>query len=165
MIHINPPDPAHMEKTMREKLAELMPDEKVGATIGIHEDKTVRQAKEGEKEPLNNAEIGAILHYGTKDEDGHIPPRPFLDVGVEAGTDVYKRTIEREVGKGENMTDVMDKVAAKAAASVKKYMRDLREPPNAISTIKKKKSSNPLIDSGQLRSSITYKVHINGDGE
>jgi phage gpG-like protein len=157
---------------MREKLAELMPDEDVGATIGIHEDKTVRAKEGGEDgegedkdEPLSNAEIGALLHYGTKDDGGHIPPRPFLDVGVEAGTDVYKRTIEREVGKGANMTDVIDKVANKAVASVKKYMRDLRDPPNAESTIKKKKSSNPLIDSGQLRSSITYKVHINGDKE
>lgn len=35
----------------------------------------------------------------------------------------------------------------------------ISEPPNAPSTIKKKGSSNPLIDTGQLKNSITYEVN------
>ncbi|MCP3685813.1 MAG: hypothetical protein GY861_24455 [bacterium] len=36
---------------------------------------------------------------------------------------------------------------------------DLKEPPNTPETIKRKGSSNPLIDSSQLKNSITYEVN------
>ena len=36
----------------------------------------------------------------------------------------------------------------------------LRTPPNAPSTIRRKKSSNPLIDSGQMRASIRHVVEV-----
>jgi len=35
----------------------------------------------------------------------------------------------------------------------------LRTPPNAPYTIKAKGSSNPLVDTGQLKNSITYEVN------
>lgn len=41
---------------------------------------------------------------------------------------------------------------------IQRYLTDLSTPPNAPYTIKMKGSSNPLIDSGQLRDSITFKV-------
>ena len=39
---------------------------------------------------------------------------------------------------------------------VKKQITDLRSPPNKPSTIKRKRSSNPLIDSAQMRNSISH---------
>lgn len=45
---------------------------------------------------------------------------------------------------------------------VQKRLTDIRTPPNAPETIKKKKSSNPLIDTGQLRQSITHVEVIRG---
>lgn len=41
---------------------------------------------------------------------------------------------------------------------IKDYMTKLKDPPNSPVTTKNKGSSNPLIDTGRLRSSITYKV-------
>ena len=41
---------------------------------------------------------------------------------------------------------------------IQEYMTDLREPANSQFTIDRKGSSNPLIDSGRLRQSITWKV-------
>ena len=43
-------------------------------------------------------------------------------------------------------------------AETKKTLTDLRTPPNAPSTIKAKGSSNPLIDTGELRSKISSTV-------
>lgn len=40
----------------------------------------------------------------------------------------------------------------------KKTLTDLKHPPNAPSTIKAKGSSNPLIDTGELRSKISSRV-------
>ena len=41
---------------------------------------------------------------------------------------------------------------------MKSYLTRLREPSNHPKTIEQKGSSNPLIDTGRLRDSITYKV-------
>ena len=53
---------------------------------------------------------------------------------------------------------IIERVGAKAVGGVKSYMTALKEPPNALSTIKRKGSANPLIDTGELRRAITYKV-------
>jgi phage gpG-like protein len=49
------------------------------------------------------------------------------------------------------------KVGIIARDDIKQTITDGIPPPNAESTIKKKKSSHPLIDTGILRNSITYK--------
>lgn len=41
---------------------------------------------------------------------------------------------------------------------VQRYLTDLRNPPNTPATITNKGSSNPLINTGRLRQSITYKI-------
>ena len=41
---------------------------------------------------------------------------------------------------------------------VQAYMTQLRQPPNSQVTANNKNSSNPLIDDGHLRDSITYKI-------
>jgi len=46
-------------------------------------------------------------------------------------------------------------------AKTKAKIRGLKSPPNAASTIKRKKSSNPLIDTGQMINSIQHVEHIN----
>jgi hypothetical protein len=56
------------------------------------------------------------------------------------------------------------RVALKVEGDVKKRIADGITPPNARSTIRKKGSSKPLIDSGQLRASITSAVR-SGDSD
>ena len=41
---------------------------------------------------------------------------------------------------------------------IKEYMTNLRSPANSFATTSAKGSSNPLVDSGRLRASITYRV-------
>jgi hypothetical protein len=49
-------------------------------------------------------------------------------------------------------------IGAKAAAIMKNTIRDLKEPPNAPSTVAKKKSANPLVDTGLLMQSVTWEL-------
>ena len=51
-----------------------------------------------------------------------------------------------------------DMIGAKAAAIMKRTIRDFDDPPNAPATIKKKKSSNPLVDTGLLMQSVTWEL-------
>ncbi|MGH9932940.1 MAG: hypothetical protein ACREA9_27450, partial [Pyrinomonadaceae bacterium] len=54
----------------------------------------------------------------------------------------------------------LEAVGVVAAGQVKVYMTELKTPPNAASTIKRKKSDNPLIQDGHLRGSVTYAVGV-----
>jgi len=87
-----------------------------------------------------------------------IPARPWLNPGVASGNVEYLAIIEKTIADKGTIEQALNKVGVVAVGKVQKYMTDLRTPPNAASTIKKKGSSNPLIDSGALRQSVTYKI-------
>lgn len=103
-------------------------------------------------------------NYGTKNHDGtvHIPARPFLDVGglnAAFETKELRKNLLKKIRSGEiDMNKAADMVGAKAAAIMKRTIRDFDDPPNAPSTIRRKKSANPLIDTGLMVQSVTWEV-------
>lgn len=56
------------------------------------------------------------------------------------------------------MRTLLEQMGNMAESSVKQAITDLKDPPNARSTIAKKGSDNPLIDTGNLRQSIRYVI-------
>lgn len=125
-------------------------------TVGIHEG-----APQVEGADLNMATLGAVLNFGT--DDGHIPGRPWLDPGIAAGSQDIIDAIADGVEAGKSLDEVLEAVGVVASGAVRQYMTDLKTPPNADSTIKRKGSSNPLIDTGALRSSVTHAITDGGD--
>lgn len=127
-------------------------------TVGIHED-AGQHADDG----ISNAQLGALLNYGNPHNTLHgnpapIPARPWLIPGVESATQDIADVIQEAVAGGATLDDTMEQIGAFAAGATQQYMTDLREPPNSQYTIEQKGSSNPLIDTGALRASVTYKV-------
>lgn len=139
---------AAMDK-LRKELAQYAGGKHV--TVGIHEG-----SEQPESGDLTMAQLGATLHFGT--DDGHIPARPWLDTGVESGTQDIIDTIRTAAGKGLPLDTVLEQVGVVAAGAVQEYMTDLKTPKNADSTIAKKGDDNPLIDDGPLRASVTSAV-------
>lgn len=88
----------------------------------------------------------------------NIPARPWLEPGVASATDEVLKTIQDGVEQGKDMDAILETVGVVAAGAVRVYMTELKTPPNAPSTIRKKGSANPLIDSGAMRQSVTHKV-------
>lgn len=92
----------------------------------------------------------------------NIPERSF----IRAGYDQEKENIIRESEKLLEKVIVLElpvkvffeTMGELMVGMIQKYLTDLKYPPNAPSTITYKGSSNPLIDEGHLRDSITYKV-------
>jgi hypothetical protein len=91
-----------------------------------------------------------------------IPERSYLRAWFDENVDVLQATMERLIGQV-----VEGKISGRAALEtiggyvvthVQAYMVDLKTPPNAPSTIAHKGSSNPLIDTGQLKDAITWQV-------
>lgn len=96
----------------------------------------------------------------------HIPPRPIIEPAIEENRDKINEKLRRclkyflnfdfERGEAE-----LKKVGIYAQNRVRAWFTDSRNgwPPNSPYTIKAKKGkSNPLIDTGELRKSITYVV-------
>lgn len=118
-------------------------------TVGIHED-----AGNVEDGSMTQAQNGALQNYG----NDKIPARPWLLPGVESATQDIVDTIASGIEHGLPNDQIMEQVGAFAAGATQQYITDLRDPPNAPYTIEKKGSDNPLIDTGSMRASVTYKV-------
>lgn len=138
------------QDTLRKELAKIAGDRYI--TVGIHEG-----APPVEGADINMATLGAVLNFGSG--DGHIPARPWLVPGVEAGTPAILQSIADDMADGLPVDQIMERAGLIAVGEVKQFMNDLSSPPNAASTIAKKGSSNPLIDTGALRESVTHVVH------
>lgn len=127
-------------------------------TVGIHED-AGQHADDG----ISNAQLGALLNYGNPHntlfgKPAPIPARPWLIPGVESGTNDIIDVITEAVEGGATLDDTMNQIGAFAAGAAQQYMTDLKTPPNSAYTIEQKGSSNPLIQHGDLRASVTWKV-------
>lgn len=125
----------------------------IPAAAGQHEDGT----------PL--AVIGAAQEYGSA--DGHIPERSFLRVPLRASRDLFGKIIKAQlplvVSDQLTTRQLMEQVGARAAAVSQEAISAGISPANAPSTVQRKGSSTPLVDTGRLRQSITYVVE--GEGE
>lgn len=96
----------------------------------------------------------------TQPHNIEIPAREWLEPGVVSATPEILLTIQDGIEAGKSMDQVLEAVGVVAAVAVKVYMTDLKTPPNAASTVRKKGSNNPLIDEGHLRSSVNHQVSI-----
>lgn len=56
------------------------------------------------------------------------------------------------------MRQSLDRLGLMAAGDIQRRIADLRDPPNAASTVDRKGSSNPLIDTGEMRQKVSHKV-------
>lgn len=103
-------------------------------------------------------EIGAIHEFGAK----HIPERSFLRVPLRNNQKEFAAAFRRimpKVANGElTMDQALDQIGAKAAGVSQEAISAGIEPANAPSTVKRKGSSKPLIDTGSLRQAITWVI-------
>jgi phage gpG-like protein len=145
MINVSVSNSQKVKAQVKKAIEKMQP--KGWVTVGFHEDS-------GSHGDLTNATLAAILHFG----NDRIPARPFLDVGVESEEKEYIELVI-EAFENETPSDVLlEQIGAAAQSAVQNYMDELRSPPNAEITIKRKGSSNPLIDTSDLKNSVKYKV-------
>ena len=93
---------------------------------------------------------------------GPIPERPFLSNAMRNHRADYRSEMKRSARKvlrGETaIRTVLKSLGQTAMQDVQKEMISLSSPPNSPVTIALKGSSNPLIDQGNLRDAVTWKV-------
>ena len=99
-------------------------------------------------------------NYGTR----NIPERPFMDNAIRDNRKKYGRMMRRaatKITRGElTMTTVMQRIGIEAVGDIQEEIKNLKSPGNAESTKRIKDSSNPLIDTGEMRGSVTHKTYV-----
>ena len=104
-----------------------------------------------------NATKAAINEYGTS----KIPQRPFMRTAVSRHGKSWGEKSAKSVQsviKGMPISQVTELVGMQMKSDISSTLTNGPWTPNSVVTIAKKGSSRPLIDTGELRASITYKV-------
>jgi hypothetical protein len=141
-------------------------------TVAIKSGKNKGKHKAGKVESdQTNAEIGLIHEKGIKTGNNPIPRRSFLEIPIlNNAKEIFekKKALENQIklailsGKDFNQAwkQAYKDLGFFAEAVVQRSFEESGPgwPPNAESTIRRKKSSKPLIDTGQLRRSISSRV-------
>ncbi|MCY3553734.1 MAG: hypothetical protein OXH56_00285 [Gemmatimonadetes bacterium] len=109
------------------------------------------------------AAVAAKNEFGTRTRDGKtlVPERPFfrqaLGIAKERVFEHLKDNVEGEtLVVGDALGDEIGEIVQQA---IQERIVELREPPNAPSTLARKKpKTNPLIDTGTMRTAVTYRT-------
>jgi hypothetical protein len=94
---------------------------------------------------------------------GPVPERPFLRNAIRQNRSSYRDAMRASAAKiliGQTgIRTVLSKLGIQAQGDIQAEITSLQSPPNSPVTIALKNSSNPLIDSGEMRGAVTWKVN------
>ena len=108
----------------------------------------------------NNATIAAVHELGAPSRG--IPARPFLIPTMQNNADKYVRLMAQgfkaALQDKSQADEVYEKIGLVASSDVKDYIVSGQFVPLKQSTIDRKGSSKPLLDTAELRNSISYEI-------
>lgn len=99
---------------------------------------------------FNLASLAAVLEFGNE----NIPSRPFLRQTLAENQEKYTALFVKLFESGVSIEKIYEQIALIAQGDVQQNIVNGKWTANAPSTIKRKKSSKPLIDTGKLRQSV-----------
>ena len=99
---------------------------------------------------FNLASLAAVLEFGNE----RIPSRPFLRQTLAENQEKYTTLFVKLFESGISIDQIYEQIALIAQGDVQQNIVNGKWTANAPSTIKRKKSSKPLIDTGKLRQSV-----------
>ena len=105
----------------------------------------------------NIALVGFFHEYGTK----HAPERSFIRSTLHDNNDYKSKTRKLASAIVRNKVTVkkgLGILGSTVSQDIQDKIVNLKSPPNTDATIKAKGSSNPLVDTGLLLSSIDFEV-------
>jgi hypothetical protein len=112
---------------------------------------------------LTLIEIACFNEFGTfKDGVPHVPERSFIRAWFDENEDQLRQTLTilmRSVIAGKRTREqILQQMGAYCVGQIQQRIASSLPPPNADSTVKQKGSSTTLIDTGHLRSAISFQV-------
>ena len=109
-------------------------------------------------EGVDLVDVAVWNEFGTR----HIPARPFMRIAADKNENKWNRYAERCVDAAlknrANINNAVHLLGEQVKSDVQRVIGSRELPANKASTIRRKGSSVPLIDHGDLRRSIGYKI-------
>ena len=100
-----------------------------------------------------------VTEVARKNDQGiRVPKRPFM---IPAGNKAANKTINitvNSIAGGMDESQALSRAGIIFKNAIQKEITNIKEPPNSPATIAKKGSSNPLIDTGLMRSKVEWKL-------
>jgi len=120
-----------------------------------------RHGEATDKKGVDNCDKAAWNELGTE----HIPSRPFIRQSVDNNEDKINSFLQIRVkafARGESVEDTLNKIGNFQKKLMQAEIKDGDFVPNSEATIRKKKSDQPLIDTGEMRQSVNYVIQKKG---
>lgn len=139
-------------------------------THGVRSPKMIKEMEKDIKKGSSYSEAYKLYLLSHGSPAYRVPPRPIIEPAIEANIEVLAKGLKKAMehfleGDKENGESELNRVGLRAQGYVRGWFTDPRNnwPPNAPSTVQRKGSDRPLIDTGELRKSITYIVKTKQD--
>lgn len=116
-----------------------------------------------EEDGTDICDIVAWNELGTE----HIPSRPFLRKSVDENEDEINEFIDHkasELMNGASAEQTLKDIGIFQKELIQDKIEEGDFVPNAESTIRKKGSTHPLIDKGNMKNSVNYWIRQKGSG-
>ena len=103
-------------------------------------------------------DIATWNEYGTR----RIPSRPFIRISADTNRQAWAKTAQQcvnDVIDGDSPTEAAQVIGHRMVEDIRKVFGDTSKlKANAPSTIKKKGRNEPLVDSGEMRRRVNFRV-------
>lgn len=107
---------------------------------------------------ISVAGVAAVHEFG----GGNVPERPFVRTGIRRGIPeqmaLNKANLKAVVHGTLTVPQALGQLGLMAAGQVQREITEGTFEPLQDATINRKGSSKPLIDTGQMRQSVTYEI-------
>lgn len=108
------------------------------------------------------ADVAAWNEFGTV----RSPSRPFMRNSIDNNVDKIKAfgaAQVRRIAAGATSRDVLNAMGAMQKGLMQHEITEGHFQSNALSTVRRKKSDRPLVDTGQMRQAIHFVIKSKGD--
>ncbi len=115
---------------------------------------------------LTNAQVAVFNEYGTAHFSGTIytngtPARPFMRPAIAENLDEIVQMQEEGysdvIRQMSTVKTELARIGTFAQREIQRKIRDVKTPPNEASTIKRKGSSDPLINTSEMRQAVSHE--------
>ena len=116
-----------------------------------------------EEDGTDVCDVAMWNELGTK----NMPSRPFLRMSVDENESKIEEFLKGEVKElvnGADAEQILKEIGLFQKDLIQEKITEGSFTPNAESTVKKKGSSKPLIDTGRMRQSVNYFIQKKGSG-
>lgn len=115
-----------------------------------------------ENDGTDICDIAAWNELGTV----NMPSRPFMRKSVDENEGKIKsfvKSMKQDLVSGASGAQILKKIGIFQKDLIQEKITEGEFAPNAASTVKKKGSSKPLIDTGRMRQSVNYVIKEKGE--